>query len=114
MRFEKLTVKAQEAVTRAQELAQAQNHSEILPLHVLMGLLQEEDGGVVHPILQKLGASVARLQEAAQAQLERLPKATGTQLGLGRATQDVFTRAEKEADRLKDEYVSTEHLLLAL
>src|SRR5262249_10577553 len=64
--------------------------------------------------LQKLGASAASIQAAINAQLERLPRATGTQLGMNRATNDVFATAQKEADRLKDEYVSTEHLLLAL
>ena len=113
MRLDKFTIKAQEAVARAQELAQQKDHSELLPLHLLASLLAEA-GGVVQPILQKLGGNVARIQQVVTAELERLPKATGTQLGLGRSTQDVFARAQKEADRLKDEYVSTEHLLLAL
>ena len=113
MRLDKFTIKAQEAVVRAQELAQQKDHSELLPLHLLASLLAEE-GGVVQPILQKLGASAARVQQIVTTELERLPKATGTQLGLSRSTQDVFTRAQKEADRLKDEYVSTEHLLLSL
>ncbi len=113
MRLDKFTIKAQEAVVRAQELAQQKDHSEVLPLHLLASLLAEE-GGVVQPILQKLGANAGRIQQIVTSELERLPKATGTQLGLGRSTQDVFTRAQKEADRLKDEYVSTEHLLLSL
>ena len=113
MRLDKFTIKAQEAVARAQELAQQKDHSELLPLHLLASLLAEE-GGVVQPILQKLGAGVGRIQQVVNSELERLPKATGTQLGLGRSTQEVFARAQKEADRLKDEYVSTEHLLLAL
>ena len=113
MRLDKFTIKAQEAVARAQELAQQKDHSELLPLHLLAALLAEE-GGVVQPILQKLGAGVGRIQQVVNSELERLPKATGTQLGLGRSTQEVFARAQKEADRLKDEYVSTEHLLLAL
>ncbi len=113
MRFEKLTIKAQEAVTRAQELAQKSDHAEILPLHVLAGLAAETDG-VVHPLLQKLGVTVPRLQQILLAELERLPNARGSQLGMNRATNDVFTQAQKEADRLKDEYVSTEHLLLAV
>ncbi|HXE56052.1 MAG TPA: ATP-dependent chaperone ClpB [Tepidisphaeraceae bacterium] len=113
MRFDKFTVKAQEAVARAQELAQQRNHAEILPVHLLASLLQETDG-VVHPLLEKLGANVAGIQERLATELDRLPSATGTQLGMNRATQDVFTDAQKEADRLKDEYVSTEHLLLAL
>src|SRR5688500_8531452 len=113
MRFEKFTVKAQEAVVRAQELAQQKNHAEILPLHLLAALVAETDG-VVRPLIQKLGARVDRVQSVVDSELDRLPHATGTQLGMNRATNEVFTTAQKEADRLKDEYVSTEHLLLAL
>src|SRR5688500_11347885 len=114
MRFDKFTVKAQEAVVRAQEIAQQKDHAEIKPLHLLGALLAEEEGGVVHPLLQKLGASAQRITQIVNTELERLPRATGTQVGMARDTQDVFAEAQKEADRLKDEYVSTEHLLLAL
>src|SRR5207302_11134051 len=113
MRFDKFTVKAQEAVVRAQELAQQRNHAELLPLHLLAALFAEKEG-VVDPLLQKLGANAGRIQQIVQSELERLPSATGTQLGMNRATNDVFADAQKEADRLKDEYVSTEHLMLAL
>jgi ATP-dependent Clp protease ATP-binding subunit ClpB len=113
MRFDKLTIKAQEAVTRAQELAQKSDHPEILPLHVLAGLVAETEG-VVHPLLQKLGVSIPRIQQILLAELERLPNSRGSQLGMNRATNEVFAEAQKEADRLKDEYISTEHLLLAL
>jgi len=113
MRFEKLTVKAQEAVSRAQELAQQRNNVEVLPLHLLAALLAETDG-VVRPLLQKVGANVGQIAGIVASELERLPAATGTQLGLSRSLQDVFTDAQKQADRLKDEYVSTEHLLLSL
>jgi ATP-dependent Clp protease ATP-binding subunit ClpB len=113
MRFDKLTIKAQEAVSRAQELAQRKDHAEILPLHVLTGLLAETDG-VVLPLLQKLGVQIPRVTQIVLDELERRPTATGTQLQMNRATTDVFNQAQKEADRLKDEYVSTEHLLLAL
>ncbi len=113
MRLDKLTVKAQEAVTRAQEVAQRNDHAEILPLHLLAGLLSETDG-VVQPLLQKLGVTISRIQQITLDQLDRLPKATGTQLGMSRSTSEVLDRAQKEADRLKDEYVSTEHLLLGL
>src|SRR5687768_3524081 len=113
MRFDKYTVKAQEAVAGAQELARERNHAEIRPLHLLAALLDEEEG-VVHPLLQKIGANPGRIRQVVDSELERLPKATGTQTGLARSTQDVFAAAQKEADRLKDEYVSTEHLLLAL
>ncbi|CAN5665697.1 ATP-dependent chaperone ClpB [soil metagenome] len=113
MRFDKFTVKAQEAVVRAQEAAQKRDNAELLPLHLLAALLEEDDG-VVRPLLQKLGADAARVSQTVNSELERLPQATGTQLGMSRTVQDVFARAQKEADRLKDEYVSTEHLLLAL
>jgi ATP-dependent Clp protease ATP-binding subunit ClpB len=113
MRFDKFTVKAQEAVVRAQEGAQQANHVEITPLHLLNALLGETEG-VVTPLLQKLGADPARLRGIVTAELERLPKATGTQTSISRSLNDVFAQAQKDADRLKDEYVSTEHFLLAL
>ncbi|MCC7349701.1 MAG: ATP-dependent chaperone ClpB [Phycisphaerales bacterium] len=113
MRFDKLTVKAQEAVAGAQELAHRRNHSEIQPLHLLSALLAEGEG-VVGPLLQKIGANVAQIGQIVEKELDRLPSATGTQTGMSRLLQDVLNEAQKEADRLKDEYVSTEHLLLAL
>jgi ATP-dependent Clp protease ATP-binding subunit ClpB len=113
MRFDKYTIKAQEAVVRSQELAQQRDHAELSPMHLLAALLAETEG-VVKPLLQKLGANSASIEQSVQQHLERLPRATGTQLGMARATNDVFATAQKEADRLKDEYVSTEHLLLAI
>src|SRR5687767_10605815 len=113
MRFDKFTLKAQEAVVRAQELAQQRDHSEILPLHLIAALIAEKDG-VVLPLLQKIGADVGHIGSTISLQLDGLPRATGTQTGMARTTQDVFNTAQKEADRLKDDYVSTEHLLLAL
>src|SRR4051794_25248093 len=107
MRFDKYTIKAQEAVSRTQELAQQRNHAEILPLHLLASLLAEDEG-VVHPLLQKIGANAGRIQDVVASELDKLPNATGTHIGLARSTQDVFSHAQKEADRLKDEYVSTE------
>ena len=113
MRIDQFTVKAQEAVARAQELAQERDHAELLPVHVLSALLDESQG-VVKPLLQKVGANVADLQTHVEQRLHRLPRASGTQLNVSRETQAVFRVAHQEADRLKDEYVSTEHLLLAL
>ena len=113
MRFDQFTVKAQEAVVRAQELAQQKDHAEITPMHLLAALLSEEDG-VVGPLVGKIGANAKRLGQLVDGELDRLAKATGTQTGMSRGTQDVFAAAQKEADRLKDEYVSTEHLMLAL
>src|SRR5262249_58282917 len=85
----------------------------VLPLHVLAALIAEDEG-VIRPLLQKLGANVDRISSIVNSELDRLARATGTQLGIARSTQDVFSQAEKEADRLKDEYTSTEHLMLAL
>ncbi|MBV8782157.1 MAG: AAA family ATPase, partial [Phycisphaerae bacterium] len=113
MRFDRFTVKAQESVARAQELAQQHDHAEIAPLHLLAALLAETDG-VVTPLLQKVGARVSHIRDSVQSEMDRLPKATGTQTGMSRSIQDVFSVAQKEADRLKDEYISTEHLMLAL
>jgi ATP-dependent Clp protease ATP-binding subunit ClpB len=113
MRLDKFTIKAQEAVARAHELAQRHDHAEVLPLHLLAALLAETEG-VVTPLLQKVGAQVPRITEQVNSEIERLPHATGTQIGMSRATLDVFAQAQKEADRLKDDYVSTEHLVLAL
>jgi ATP-dependent Clp protease ATP-binding subunit ClpB len=113
VRFEKFTIKAQEAVMRAQELARERDSAEIMPLHLLAALLAEDEG-VVRPLLQKLGADGARISGIVSSELDRLPRATGTQTTMARSMQDVFSDAQKEADRLKDEYVSTEHLLLAL
>ncbi len=113
MRFDKFTIKAQEAVARAQEIAHEKNHAEIQPLHLLAALMQETDG-IFKPILQKMGTDIGRLEGEVENSLERLPSATGSQTGMSRSLQDVFIQAQKEADRLKDEYVSTEHLLLAL
>ncbi|MCC6239760.1 MAG: ATP-dependent chaperone ClpB [Phycisphaerales bacterium] len=113
MEFDKFTIKAQESVSRAQQLAHQRDHAEIKPLHLLSALLVEEEG-VVQPLLQKIGADAARITQMVESELERLPRATGTQLGMARTTHDVLQQAQKEADRLKDEYISTEHLMLAL
>ncbi len=117
MRFDRFTVKAQEAVTKAQELARQKDHAELQPLHLLGALLAEDgggSGGVVGPLLDRIGANRVRLGEMVEKELERLPRATGTQMSMSRAIQAVFDGAAKEAGRLKDEYVSTEHLVLAL
>src|SRR4051794_1216331 len=84
MRFDKFTIKAQEAVMRAQELARARDHSEILPLHLLAALLAEDEG-VVRPLLQKIGTDPLRIAEIVDSEMNRLPRATGTQTGIARS-----------------------------
>jgi ATP-dependent Clp protease ATP-binding subunit ClpB len=115
MRLDKFTLKSQEAMQSAQALAQAQDHQQIEPEHVLAALL-DQTGGVVTPILQKLGARPALIRTRVQEALQKLPKVYGgggegyVSPRLNRVLQEAF----KEAERLKDEYVSTEHLLLAI
>ncbi len=109
------TNKAQEALVKAQSLATEYSHSSIEPTHVLVALLTQKDG-VVPEVVGKIGGRPAILLEDAQAMLANLPRVSGStsQIGLSRHTTQVLTRAEANAQRMKDEYISTEHLLLAL
>ena len=113
-RFDKLTIKAQEAVAAAQGLAADRGNPEIDPLHVLAALLHENDGVVV-PIFEQIGTQVPQLGDMIDAEMGHFPKASGgTTPQPGPALGRVLEEAQHEADRMKDEYVSTEHLLLAL
>ncbi len=112
--MDKLTIKSQEALAEAQSQASSRGHSEITPAHVLRGLLGQPEGSTL-PVLQKLGVPVDILQSELEKLLEGMPKVTGgAQPQLSRATSKVLDQAFQEADALKDEYVSTEHLLLGL
>ncbi len=114
MRMDKFTVKAQEALETAQNMAAADGHSELTALHLLAALLQDREG-VVRPILDRLGVKSQTVAEAAAAQLARLPRVSGSaQLGASRDLSEVLAVAQKQADQLKDDYLSSEHLLLAL
>jgi ATP-dependent Clp protease ATP-binding subunit ClpB len=114
MRLDKLTIKSQEALGEAQSLASSRGHSEILPAHLLRALLGQPEGSTV-PVLQKLGVPIDLLQSELERLIEQSPKVTGgTQPQIGRKTSRVLEEAFREADALKDEYVSTEHLLLAI
>ncbi len=113
-RFDKLTTKAQEAVQRAQELAAEAGNPQIEPVHLLAALVAEE-GGIVGPVLDKMGANVDQLGEIVDAELRHLPKASGgAPPQVGNALSKVLDAAQNEATGMRDEYVSTEHLLLAL
>ncbi len=114
MRLDKLTVKAQEAVQSAQSLADRGDHQGIEPEHLLLALLQQQEG-VVGPLLAKLGARPDTIAAQVQAELGRLPKVSGggRQYLSGRL-EATLNRAWEEAERLKDEYISTEHLLIAI
>ncbi|HTY18389.1 MAG TPA: ATP-dependent chaperone ClpB [Myxococcota bacterium] len=115
MQLDKLTVKSQEALSQAQSLASQRGQNAIEPAHLLRALLAQPEGTTV-PVLQKIGASIEALQAQLDAELGRLPRVSGAAAqprisdALGRALEAAF----KEADQLKDEYVSTEHLLLGI
>jgi ATP-dependent Clp protease ATP-binding subunit ClpB len=115
MRLEKLTTKSQEALQQAQSLAEKRNHQAIDVEHLLFALLGQKEG-VVLSLLQKLGVAVPSLAESLQKSLDRLPQVTGSagQTFITPRLKKVIESAENEAQALKDEYTSTEHLLLAM
>jgi ATP-dependent Clp protease ATP-binding subunit ClpB len=115
IRWDKFTVKSQEAVQAASQLATENGNPEILPLHLLAALIEDKEGIIV-PVLEKVGVPTAQLRTKAQDALGQLPKVSGSasQPGMSNALNKVFDQAFKEAQNFKDEYVSTEHLLLAL
>src|SRR5262245_24145801 len=108
------TLKTQEAVTGASDLARKRSHPEVTPDHLLAALLGQEDG-VVLPTLQKAGVAPASLRNRVEDALGKIPRAYGTSdPRLGREVSDVINRAEQEREGLRDDYLSTEHLLLAM
>src|SRR5215469_10063547 len=115
IRWDKFTIKAQEAIQQATDIASQHGNPELLPQHLLAALAQDKEGIVV-PVLSKLGANPAAIEAQALELVERLPKVSGegVQPHLSSALQKVVDQAFKEADKFKDEYVSTEHLLLAM
>src|SRR5499433_2204617 len=115
IRWDKLTLKSQEAVQAASELASQHGNPELLPIHLLAALLEDREG-IVAPVLTKIGIGPEKLLAEANGEIERLPKVSGSaaQPQMSNALQKVIDQAFKEADQFKDEYVSTEHLLLAI
>jgi ATP-dependent Clp protease ATP-binding subunit ClpB len=110
---DRLTVKSAEALNAAITIAREHGNPLVYDTHLLRALL-EQDEGIVVPILQKLGASVSALNAAVQREIERYPRQSNAQPSLSRELNAVLDRAEKDARSLSDEYISTEHLLLAL
>jgi ATP-dependent Clp protease ATP-binding subunit ClpB len=114
MRLDKFTVKAQEALQAGQSIADQLNHQAIEPEHLLLALIQQREG-VVGPLLARLGARPEAIQSALQVELARAPKVRGgSGQYMGERLRAALERAEREAERLRDEFVSTEHLLIAL
>src|SRR2546428_10939706 len=114
LRFEKMTVKAREAVQSAQEGAARHENQQMEPVHLLAAWVTQADG-VVPPLLARLGVPNEALSQEIEREIGRLPKVQGVaQQHMGRALNDVLEGAFNEADNFKDEYVSTEHLFLAI
>ncbi|HEY7463276.1 MAG TPA: ATP-dependent chaperone ClpB [Candidatus Limnocylindria bacterium] len=117
MRTERFTTKAQEAILAAQQMAEGEGHPELTAAHLLLSLVDQPDG-VVPAVLDRAGADAAQIAAATRERLARLPRVSGqagaTQLSLSNEARRVLTEAHAIAERLHDEYVSTEHLLLAI
>jgi ATP-dependent Clp protease ATP-binding subunit ClpB len=114
IRFDKLTIKGQEAFQATQNLAESLQHSQLEPEHLLDALIGQQEEGIVTPLLRKLGVVPESLHQELQNHLSSLPKVQGGQTSLSPRLNAVFRQAQTEADQFKDEYVSTEHLLLGL
>ena len=116
MDIEKFTLKAQEALQEAKSIAERKHHQQIDVEHVLLALLDQKEG-IVIPILQKLGSNPDLIASQLGDELNRVPQVTGRGTGqvyLSSRLNEIFNNAWKEAERLKDEYMSTEHLLIAI
>ena len=113
MRLDKLTVKSREALTDAEAQARRRSHQEVTSMHLLGALLQQEQG-LIPIILQHAGAPVADLNTAAQQEMNKYPQVQGADTYIGHELKNVLDGAFDYAKRLKDEYVSTEHLLLGM
>src|SRR5215216_4148753 len=111
----RFTEKSQEAVVRAQHLAEELNHSQVEPEHLFAALLQQDEG-VVPQVLQRIGANPRDLLQKMQIELGNMPKVSGggVQVGISPQLRKVLVRAHDEIQQFRDEYVSAEHLLLAL
>ena len=116
IRWDKMTIKAQEAIQRANDIASEHGNPELQPAHLLLALVQDREG-IVPPVLEKIGANVEGIAAAARALVNTMPKVSGggaAQATLSAKASKVVENAFKEAERFKDEFVSTEHLLLAI
>ena len=115
IRFDKFTQKAQEAVQQSQVLAAEQSHQQIDPMHLLVALVEQPEG-VVQAVLSKVGIQPGAVAQEARAKFGSIPKVTGAEGGthMAPSLNEIFQQAHKETERFKDEYVSTEHLFLAI
>ncbi len=113
MNTQRFTIKSQELINAMQELATENGHQQITDLHLLAAMLEQPEA-LIHPILAKLEIQEDDLSRQIHTALQRLPKVQGGQIYLAQEVLDILHLAEKEADRLGDDYISGEHILLAL
>src|SRR5512144_963000 len=113
MRFDRFTIRGQEAVQEAIGSAERNQNQQVEPEHVLAAMLEQKEG-VVRPILGKVGANAPAVLTEVQGAIEKYPKVTGGQQYFSSRTNTIFQEAQKEAEKMQDEYLSTEHLLLAI
>ena len=113
MRLDKFTLRGQEAIQSAIELAERNNHQQVEPEHLLVAMLEQPEG-IVRPVLGKLGANVAVVLNDTQAAVARFPRVQGGQQYFSPRLSQIFTASQKQADQMQDEFISTEHLLLAI
>lgn len=111
--MEKFTVKAQEALAAGQELATNAGHSSVGSLHLLAGLL-EQDNTIVTALLEKIGVKLDQVRQMVRGELDRLPTVSGGQTTADQQLMEILRQAQDQTDQLKDSYISTEHLLLAV
>src|SRR6266403_1957333 len=113
MRLDKFTLRGQEAIQAAIELAERNQNQQVEPEHLLIAMLDQPEG-IVRPVLGKLGTNVTVILNDVQAAVARFPRVQGGQQYFSPRLTQVFTASQKQADNMKDEFVSTEHLLLAI
>jgi ATP-dependent Clp protease ATP-binding subunit ClpB len=113
MRFDRFTIRGQEAVQEAVGLAEKNQHQQVEPEHLLATMLEQKEG-VVKPIFGKIGANAQTIMTELDAVIQKFPQVTGGQQYFSSRTNTIFQDAQKEAEKMEDEYLSTEHLLLAI
>jgi ATP-dependent Clp protease ATP-binding subunit ClpB len=113
MRLDKFTLRGQEAIQSAIELAERNQHQQVEPEHLMIAMFEQPEG-IVRPILGKLGANVAVILNDTQAAVARFPRVQGGQQYFSPRLSQVFTASRQQADKMQDEFISTEHLLVAI
>ena len=113
MNFEKMTIKAQESLREAHQLAEGRGHPALEPLHLLTALVRQSDG-LVRPILEKVGLRIADIEAELERALAKRPKASGGEVDFNREAREVLRRSFDVMAKFGDDFVSTEHLLLSL